>query len=171
MLTPSILWSKFSTTATFSDPGVYVLELAATSNLAQTSAPLAVTVVPPPGAFDSWLALHFGPAPDPVHASDLADPDNDGLANLLGFATGTLLKTPDGSVTSLTNNSEALNFAYRRSHAAVADGVEFMVEWSSALSDGWSASGVTQSPVPGSNNGVSTLWQATLPAGNGRRFA
>lgn len=159
-----------ATTATFPAPGVYVLEMTATNPLAETSAPLAVTVVPPPSAFESWLTTHFGNTPDPADADELADPDHDGLANLIEFAIGTLPKSPDSSVTRLINSAGTLEFSYRRSHGAVADGVEFVVEWSDSLSKEWSASDVTQSPVPDSDNGVSTLWQATLPAGANQRF-
>jgi len=159
-----------ATTATFPVPGVYVLKITATNHLAETSAPLAVTVVPPPSAYESWLTTHFGPTPDPADADALADPDHDGLPNLIEFATGILPKSPDGSVTRLTNSAATLEFSYRRSHGAVADGVEFVVEWSHSLSNGWSASDVTQSPVPDSDNGVSTLWRATLPAGTNQRF-
>ena len=159
-----------STSATFPVPGVYILELTATNSLAETSAPLAVTVAPPPSAFESWLALHFGPAPDPANSDELADLDNDGLANLLEFATGTLPKSPDGSVTRLTNSANTLEFTYRRSHAAAADGLEFMVEWSNTLSGEWSTAGISQFPVPESDNGLSTLWKATLSAGSERRF-
>jgi hypothetical protein len=180
----SVRWSRLSgpapvtfananlaaTAATFPVPGAYVLQLTATNNLAETSVPLVVTVVPPPTAYESWRALHFGPAPDPADAGDLADPDKDGLANFLEFATGSLPKSPDGSATHVTKTSDTLGFTYRRSHGAVADGVEFRVEWSSTLSGGWSDTGITQAPVTGTDTGVSTLWEATLPAGSERRF-
>ena len=159
-----------STSATFPVPGVYALRLTANNSLAETSSTLTVTVIPPPSAFESWLNIHFGPTPDPADADELADPDHDSHANLLEFATGTSPKSSDGSITSLTQSASTLEFTYRRSHAAVADGVEFVVEWSNSLSNEWSASDVTQSPVPDSDNGVSTLWKATLLAGAEQRF-
>jgi hypothetical protein len=48
--------------------------------------------------------------------------------------------------------------------------VTFTVEWSDDFTT-WSTAGVTQALVPGSDNGVTQQWKATLPAGvNGRRF-
>ena len=102
--------------------------------------------------------------------ADSEDPDQDGLANLLEFATGNPPNQPNGAVSHLTKSASSLEFTYRRSHAALADDVEFIVEWSPSLSDGWSAIGITQFPVPETDDGVSTLWKAILPAGIDRRF-
>ncbi len=159
-----------STNATFPLPGVYTLELTASNSLAQTSTTLTVTAIQPPTAFESWRTLHFGPASDPINSGELADPDQDGIANLLEFATGHLPNTPDGSITYLTKSGSVPEFTYRRSHAAVADGVGFVVEWSENLSENWSASGVIQSIIPDSDDGKSTLWKATLPTGSSNRF-
>jgi hypothetical protein len=78
--------------------------------------------------------------------------------------------TPDGSITALTKSAGGLEFTYRRSHAAVADGHQFAVEWSDTLPAGWSVAGVTQAPVPDTDDGASTLWKATLPSGSNKRF-
>jgi hypothetical protein len=162
--------SASETTALFSTPGIYSLELSATNPLAQTSAQLIVTVSRPPTAFDSWLDANFGPSPDPAEIADLADPDHDGLANRIEFATGSSPKFPDPSPTRLEKSATSLEFTYRRSHAAVDDGVQFVVEWCLNLSGPWSSEGISQTPVALSDNGVSTIWKATLPAGNDRRF-
>ncbi|MEY3895741.1 MAG: hypothetical protein RLZZ214_1261, partial [Verrucomicrobiota bacterium] len=147
-----------STTATFPMPGVYALELTATNNLAETSAPLAVTVVPPPSAYESWLALHFGAAPDPADAGDLADPDHDDLPNLIEFATGGDPTVPNKTSVSLTNQESVLELVYPQSHAAAADGTTFQVEWSDLLANGWSSAGVSQSAIPESDTAVARLW-------------
>jgi hypothetical protein len=159
-----------ATTVTFPIPGLYTLQLTAHNTLAQTSAVLAVTAVPPPTALDQWISLHFGPSPDPEESGNLADPDHDGLPNLIEFATGSIPTASNGSPINQAHKGSFIEFTYPRSHAAVADGVEFIVEWSDSVSDGWSPGDVIQIPVPNSDNGVSTLWQATLPAGSGRRF-
>jgi hypothetical protein len=160
-----------STTATFPVPGVYLLQLTATNNLAETSAPIAVTVVPPPAAFDSWLALHFGPAPDPADADELADPDHDDLPNLIEFATGSNPTAPNKTPVSLTNHEAVLELVYPQSHAAVAEGTTFQVEWSDLLAGGWSTAGVSQSAIPESDTDVARSWKATVPKGtNGTRF-
>lgn len=124
----------------------------------------------PLSPIEQWRFTHFGVTTSTGNAADNADPDNDGHANLLEFATGISPKSSDGAIITLTKSADILNFTYRRSHAAVADGVEFVVEWSNSLSNGWSASDVAQYPVPDSDNGVSTLWKASLPTGADRRF-
>jgi hypothetical protein len=159
-----------STSATFPIPGVYNLELTASNNLAQTSATLTVTATPPPGAFESWRTLHFGATPDPANAGELADPDHDGLANLLEFATGNLPNTPNGAIVHLAKSESSLEFTYRRSHAAVAHGIQFAVEWSDTLNSGWSSSGVTQHELPDTDDGISTTWKAMVPADSENRF-
>lgn len=101
----------------------------------------------------------------------MPDPDTDGLPNLMEFAVDSPPDSPDGAVTEMITNNAALEFNYRRSHAAIADGMEFTVEWSETLANDWSGDGVSHAPVPNTDNGSSVQWKATLPAGNGRRFA
>lgn len=135
----------------------------------QTATGLNLTWTPL-SPIEQWRFTHFGITTNSGIAADLTDPDHDGHANLLEFATGISPISPDGVITNLTISANILDFTYRRSHAAVADGVEFVVEWSNSLSNGWSASDVAQSSVPDSDNGVSTLWKASLPPGTDRRF-
>ena len=112
----------------------------------------------------------LNPSANSGDAADSADPDSDGLINLLKFATGTLPKTANGPSGSLVKNGSSLEFTYPRSHAAVADGTQFLVEWSATLDNDWSISSVTQSGIPGTDNGTTVLWKATTPAGTDHRF-
>lgn len=159
-----------ATNATFPIPGNYLLELSATNSLATTSAPLAVTVLPPPSAFELWVNAQFPPSANPNDKSGLADPDHDQIPNWLEFAIGTRPTIPDGSPTGLHLAGSNLEFTYRRSLAAIGHGVLFIVEWSASPSGPWSSEGVTQAPVPLTENDVSTLWKANLPSGDGTRF-
>lgn len=159
--------SSPSTSAVFPAAGTYILELSANNENGTASRTLEVTVLT---HLQSWRQAHFDTTTNTGDAADNADPDHDGLANLLEFATGQLPKTPNGSITYLTTSGSTLDFTYPRSHAAVADGVHFIVEWCTALSGDWSTSGVTQAPVPQTDNGVSTSWKATLSAGSHQRF-
>jgi hypothetical protein len=156
-----------STSVTFPVPGVYLLKLTATNSLAETSSILTVNVVPPPSAYESWLTTHFGPTPDPADTGDLADPDNDGLANLLEFATGGDPTQPNKNPVILTDREDLLEIVYPQSHAAVADDITFSAEWSDLLIDGWNSAGVSQSPIPDSDDGASRMWKATAPRGTG----
>ena len=163
--------SSPGTSAVFPAPGIYLLKLAATNANGETSRTLSVTVLAALTNQESWRQTHFNTTANTGDAADSADPDFDGLSNLLEFATGTLPKTPDGSIGSLVKNAATLEFTYPRSHAAVADGITFAVEWSDVLSGGWTTSGVSESVIPDSDNGTAQLWKATVPVGNnGARF-
>jgi autotransporter-associated beta strand protein len=159
--------SEPSTSAMFPAAGTYILELSASNENGNTSRTLEVTVLT---HLQSWRHTHFNTTTNTGDAADNADPDHDGLANLLEFATGYTPNTPNGSITYLTPSGLTLEFTYPRSHAAVTDGVQFIVEWSTLLSGDWSTSGVTQTAVPDTDNGVSTIWKATLPTGTHQRF-
>ena len=156
--------SSPATTAVFPAPGVYQLSLAATNPHGETRRTLAVTAL---SQLDAWRQTHFATTANSGDAADSADPDHDGHANLLEFATGRLPHTPDGSITALTKSGPTLEFTYRRSHAAVADGIAFTVEWSTTLGAGWSDAGVAQAPVPDSDDGLGQEIRAvfTVPPG------
>jgi hypothetical protein len=157
-------------TVTFPAPGVYRLQLSATNALAETSATLEVSVVSPPSALDQWLSLHFAFPSDPEDAGMLADPDHDGIPNLIEFATGGNPTISNRAALGLAKQGAVLEFIYPRSHAAVADGFHFAVEWSDGLADGWTVTGVSESLVPDADDGTAQLWKATVPAGATSRF-
>lgn len=159
------------TTVRFTNPGTHLLRLSAANGSGESSRTLSLTVTGVAmTALESWRQTHFNTTANTGDAADNADPDHDGIVNLIEFATGRSPGTPDGSITALTKSAGVLEFTYRKSHAAVADGFQFAVEWSDALPAGWSVTGVTQALVPDTDDGVSTLWKATLPSGPNRRF-
>ena len=110
----------------------------------------------------AWRHTHFNTTANEGDAADMADPDSDGLANLMEFATGTHPDSPNESITGCIRNASTLEFTYPRSHAAVADGVAFIVEWSDTLGDDWSDAGVDQIPIPDTDNGTSQKIRATV---------
>lgn len=161
--------SAATTTATFSAPGEYLLNLSATNIHAETSRTLAITVL---SNQESWRHTHFNTIAATGDAAPNADPDFDGLTNFLEFAIGTLPRTPNASATHLIISGTLLEFTYRRSHAAVADGVHFEVQWTDTLANDWSHAGVSHALVPNSDNGISNQWKATIPNASGqKRFA
>ena len=120
-------------------------------------------------ALQDWRQSNFGTTADSGNASNTADPDGDGLPNLMEYATG-LSPTASG-VTTCAVAAVNTSIEFSRAHAAVADGVSFQVEWSDTLGNDWSSSGVVQSQVANSDDGVTTTWKAVLPMSSaGRRF-
>jgi alpha-tubulin suppressor-like RCC1 family protein len=118
-----------------------------------------------------WRLAAFGSATASGNTADDADPDNDGVVNLLEYATG---QNPASSSTLNTPLAPAsggnIAFFYARSVAAVAAGTGFVVEWSDTLpGTPWSIVGVTHEVL--SDNGTLQQMNATLPAGTGgKRF-
>jgi hypothetical protein len=52
----------------------------------------------------------------------------------------------------------------------MADGITFAVEWSDTLAHDWSAIQVTETLLPGTDNGTPELWKATTSARTNKRF-
>ena len=118
---------------------------------------------------------HYGSANNTGDGADLATPANDGIPNLIKFATVISLGTPGTPGTqpvSIGNDGGGggFTFSYARAKNAVADGIEFALEWSDSLTEGtWSSSGVVvQATV---DQGISERITASIPMGSGdRRF-
>lgn len=92
---------------------------------------------------DSWRQSHFGTAANEGIASDFADPDNDGLVNLMEFATG---EDPTASsVQPLKKQiiNSNINWIYRRDLNADHQ-MDFYVEWSTTLEGLWSREGISE---------------------------
>ncbi|MBL9146158.1 MAG: Ig-like domain repeat protein [Verrucomicrobiaceae bacterium] len=130
------------------------------SHATSTSAGFSQVIVLSP--FDSWtIAQGLTPAP-------LDDSDHDGVSNLLEYATKMNPAANDAVPQSAAKTGSNLEFTYTKNKSATD--VTFTVEWSDDFTT-WSTAGVTQALVPGSDNGVTEQWKATMPAGaNGRRF-
>lgn len=109
-----------------------------------------------------WRIKFFGLNVDGGNAANLADPDRDGIVNLLEFATNHDPIIPDRAAHDYGVTGNSLTFRYSRSDAAVAEGVQFVVEWADALGGDWSTVGVTESVTPGS---PADQIQASVPLG------
>ena len=86
-------------------------------------------------ALEEWRAQNFGTAAGAGEAADDADPDGDGIANLLEFSLGLAPRSADGAPASVATNGDAFDFFYQRSKAAMAMGARFAVEWTASLAD------------------------------------
>jgi hypothetical protein len=132
------------------------------------------TIYSNPGTFiaitltQAWRQTHFGSTANTGNAADAADPDRDGLPNLLEYA----LNLPPNAASRVPAALQAaggnLEYTYTRGTAAYNGGTTFQVEWSDDLST-WSTTGVVESLI--SDDGTHQQVKATLPAGSaGRRF-
>lgn len=115
-----------------------------------------------------WRQANFGIVSGTGNAADDADPDGDGLKNLLEYA----LNLPPNAASRVPANMQAtggnLEYTYTRGTAAFNGGTIFQVEWSDELS-AWSSAGVVETLL--SDDGTYQQVKATIPAGSGgRRF-
>ncbi len=129
----------------------------------------SVTVTATPS--QTWRLAYFGIAAATGSAADLADPDLDGLKNLLEFA---LLSDPTAAASPplpvAARSGGNLTLTYSRNNAAVADGVLFAVETVAALGDGWTTVGVSEAIL--SDDGTVQQVRATVAGGGAAaRFA
>lgn len=117
-----------------------------------------------------WRLEHFGTDENAGVAADEFDADGDGEINLLEFATGQHPLSKELAQTPVAINGDEMEFRYSRSKAALADGVNFLVEWSdSLLPDSWSSMGVSE--LVDSDDAEMEHVVASLPRGDsGRRF-
>ncbi|MCU0793584.1 MAG: autotransporter-associated beta strand repeat-containing protein [Opitutaceae bacterium] len=124
---------------------------------------VVLTLVSPRQA---WRYDYFGTTDNLASAADSFDPNSDGENNFYEFATA---QDPAASstVTPVLGQAEGvLVKTYVRSHAALADGVSFTMEWSDSLAAGtWSSAGVTEEIL--GDNGIVQTVRASVPIGPG----
>jgi autotransporter-associated beta strand protein len=123
----------------------------------------------PLSPIEQWRFTHFGVTTSTGNAADSADPDSDGLTNLMEWALNLSATTPDTFNPVFSMNGALLQYSYIRRKIAPGE-MSYQAEWSDTLAGSWSAQGViTDPPVSLDDTRESVL--VTLPAGtNGRRF-
>jgi hypothetical protein len=117
-----------------------------------------------------WRFTNFGSYTSEASAADAADPDGDGVSNLLEYALGTAPNSSGVMPAVLALNGANLEYTYTRSTAAKDNGVTYQIEWSETLEAGsWSTETVTQQIT--STEGALETVKASVPAGTGgKRF-
>lgn len=117
-----------------------------------------------------WRFTNFGSYDSVASGADSADPDGDGLNNLLEYALGLAPNTSGVMPASLASSGANLEYSYTRSTAAKDNGVTYQIEWSETLEAGsWSTQTVTQE-ITSTQEALETV-KASVPKGNGgKRF-
>lgn len=120
-------------------------------------------------ASNNWRQIYFGSTSITGNAADDADPDRDGLRNLLEFALNLPPNSPNRVPASVERMGGQVEFSYTRGTAAFNGGTRFQVEWSDDLSN-WFTTEVVETLL--ADDGTYQQVKATIPAGSlGRRFA
>lgn len=165
----SVTLTATSGTAAYDVPGTYAITPSSASGGTFAAANydinyLAGTLTVTSPTFTEWISGNFSGA----DAAAGADPDGDGLANLVEYFMGldAALRDP-ASVQNLEFVGNELRLTYRRSKGAV--GITGAVESSTAVGS-WSTAGVTDILV--SDEGAYETRRASIPLGSGetRRF-
>ncbi len=154
------------TAVTFPVSGRYGLRLTASDGQVMTFDD-AVADVALPTPYDSWRLAQFGAeSGNPVVAGELADPDRDGVANLLEYAFATDPRRAGGAAMTAADVDEGLLAVDYRINLDATD-VVAAVQWSADLGT-WSDAPATVT-VLGESGRVRTV-RATVPADGVRRF-
>ena len=126
--------------------------------------------VPEPTNQQQWRFTNFGSYDSLGSAADSADPDGDGLSNLMEYALGTGPNSSGVIPAVLALNGANLEYTYTRSTAAKDNGLTYQIEWSETLEAGsWSSETVTQQIT--STQGTVETVKASVPKGStGKRF-
>jgi hypothetical protein len=117
---------------------------------------LPVSLVITPRA--TWRQTHFGTAQNAGPAADAADPDGDGILNLLEYAFNTDPNVPGPNPISFALTNNHLTVTFSRTHPAPAD-ISYVPEVSINLADGTWNSGPadTSQAVTDNGNGTETV--------------
>ncbi len=128
-------------------------------NLAQTT--LAVTVLSPV-PYVAWRQTNLATLADAGEAASSADPDADGLPNLLEYALGQdPLAFSSGGAPAVARDGSLLTLSFSAPRADL----DYVVETTTALDSVWTTAGVMQG-APDANGRVS----ASVPVGEAPRF-
>jgi autotransporter-associated beta strand protein len=122
-------------------------------------------------SYDAWaLAVGLDNSTPSKDATLTADPDHDGVSNLMEYATKMNGAVNDTVPASAAKTSSGMDFTYTKNKAATD--VTYTVEWSDTLNaTDWSNTGVS-APTILSDNGITQQIKVTVPTSIGvtRRF-
>lgn len=119
-----------------------------------------------PGLLTKWKLTTFADkASDPAIGGDGADPDKDGMSNLVEYALGKSPAAADTPGISIQRADGVLRMNY--SKRSLATDIAEHAQWTTNLADpaSWSSTGVTEMLL--SDDGITQQWQATVPDSSG----
>jgi alpha-L-fucosidase 2 len=144
-------------------------EITVTVSDGELAASTAFDVTVTATATEAWRLEHFGTTSDTGAAADLADPDHDGIPNLLELALDGDPNVADVSVLPrASREGEDLVLVYKRM-VAVPGEVQFVVEAALSPEGVWSASGVIEEVIADDGT-VQTVKARTAVGDNPQKY-
>ncbi len=129
---------------------------------ALTVLPVTLAVTP----IGTWRQTHFGSANDSGNAADTADPDHDGLINILEYAFGTDPMAASPYPLTLALNNGHLTLTFNRPHPAPSD-ISYLFEVADDVTSGiwYSGPAYTSQSVTDNLDGTETVVVTDLAGG------
>ena len=161
-----------ATTVTFNQRGAYVLRLMATNSVAQDLVEIAINVAANPNIFADWQSLMWPSVTDTNIIGPLADPDLDGVSNLLEHALGTNATLPSSAAlpASMWRNVSGVDYLALQIRRPIGRiGVTYSAEVSGNLAT-WTAAAQDGAPVANGDGTETVIFRDTAPRGTDPRF-
>jgi len=117
-------------------------------------------------ALETWRQTNFGVSTNSGNAADSADPDNDGLANLLEYATNSNPNVANASPLAIARSGNFLTLTYTR---IANPSLTYTVEGSDDLST-WSTVATANNPSTGAQNTAGQVTVTDTVSLTSRRF-
>ena len=150
--------------------GSYEVTAVINDELYEGSASGTLVISAANSALQLWRLSHFGNTANTGSGADSADPDADGVSNLMEFALGLDPHASSTIPTNMTVADGSIDYRFTRLKSAVAE-LDYVVERSDGLEpESWTSQGIVVSPTPVADDGTRETIRVTLPAGDGRRF-
>jgi hypothetical protein len=147
-------------------PGIYTIAVTAQNALAETRTTATLDVM---SAMEAWRLRCFSRRDNAATAANLADPDGDGIVNLLEYATGNSPLSTTPAIGEVRRVDSALVFEHARLADSADPGLVYHVEWSEDLLS-WHTNGVTNAVQASTDGGKTIRWRSSIPIETRAKF-